>query len=538
MESSVPSAPRIQRTLVVGSGLPVDNLWNWGRRDSEPQGLVNAGLVIKNLTTFEWTPWMAEELPSIDKGSLQVNADGTMVSTWRLRPNITWHDGTPFDSKDFAFGLEVAQDPSFPIGERAIPDVVDRLETPDSRTVVLYYKRVHPAARVLLRNGFGPLPRHIMEPIYRTRDYGAFESTPYWSSQFIGTGPYRVVEFKPGESLEVEAYDGYFLGRAKIDRVVWRIISDRQVMLTNVLTSDVHLTMRESLTFEGGITLKERWEGLGQGKVTLAPSNYMAAAPSTNPWFADVRVRQALLHATDREEIRETLSRGVIDSTHIPLPPQHPLYERVLAGSLKFGFDPQRAEALLRDAGWTRGPDRVLVNAGSERMSFKFQAATGTDEEMVQQAIVGHWRNIGAEIELDNMPARGFDADDQRGRWPGIRMVTLTHDSDDWENVYSSLAIPTEANRWIGRNTFRWTNPEKERLLEDLFAARVYQPERIDELVMSFSRLYTVDLPVLPMRYNIEVNILPRGLIGPTPKYGGAGENSRTWNVHLWDWVE
>jgi hypothetical protein len=100
------------------------------------------------------------------------------------------------------------------------------------------------------------------------------------------------------------------------------------------------------------------------------------------------------------------------------------------------------------------------------------------------------------------------------------------------------LAIPTEANRWIGRNTFRWTNPEKERLLEDLFAARVYQPERIDELVMSFSRLYTVDLPVLPMRYNIEVNILPRGLIGPTPKYGGAGENSRTWNVHLWEWVE
>lgn len=493
---------------------------------------------MKDLSTQDWIPWMAEELPSVDKGSLRVNTDGTMAATWRLRPNITWHDGTPFDTRDFVFGLEVAQDPTFPIGERAIPDIIDRVETPDGRTMILHYKRVHPAARVLLRNGFGPLPRHIMEPLYRGNDRGAFESSPYWTSQFVGTGPYRVVEFKPGESLEVVADDRYFLGRPKIDRVIWRVITDRQVMLTNVLTGEVHLTMRDSMTFEGGMTLKERWESAGQGKVILAPSNYMAAAPSLNPWFENPRVRQALLHATDRDEIRETLSRGVIETTHIPLPPQHPLYQRALAGATRYGFDPQRAEALFRDAGWTRGPDRILTSAAGERMAFKFQAATGTDEELIQQAIVNNWRNAGAEIEIDNMPARGFDADDQRGRWPGFRMVTLTHDPDDWENVYSNLALPTEANRWIGRNAFRWTNPEKERLLTDLFAARVYQPERINDLVVAFTRLYTQDLPVLPVRYNTEVNILPRGLAGPMPKYGGAGENSRTWNVHLWEWLE
>ena len=533
------AAARIQRTLVIAAGVPVDNMTNFGTRDAEVSSLVNAGMVIKDLNTFEWQGWLAAELPSLDRGTLRINPDGTAVSTWRMRPGVTWQDGTPFDTRDWVLGWEIAADPQVPVRERAVAEVIERMETPDSQTLIVHYKRIHPAARVLLRSYIVPIPRHIIEPVYRAGDYQAFEVHPYWSTQFIGTGAYRVVDMRPGEVMEMAAYDNYFLGRPKIDRVTWRIITDPQVMLTNVLTDNVHLTLRSAVTVEGAFTARDQWESTGGGRVILAPTNFMAADPSPqNAWFADVRLRQALMHSMDREEIRETLSRGQIDVTHIPLFPQHPAYPRALASATKFEYSPQRAEALFQQAGWTRGGDGILANQRGERLALEFQAKTGTDEEGLQQAVIGTWRRAGVDITSNNMPSRTMDLEENRGRWPGVRINSGTHDPDDWENYYHSSVIATEANRWIGRNRSGWTAPDKDKVLEDLFAAIVYQPERYDDLVVNFSQLYTRDLPQLPIRYNVEPMTIRRGLLGPLPKYGGPGENSRTWNAHLWEWTE
>ncbi len=538
-EAPAARAP-IQRTLVIASGVAFPSLMSFRTGyDNEPQGLVNAGLSIKDLNTQEWIAWMAEEQPSIDRGTLRVNADGSMVSTWHMRPNISWHDGTPFDTKDIALGLEIAQDPNVPIGSgRALVESIERIETPDSRTAVVYVKRPNLAARVLLRGTVTPMPRHIIEPLYRAGDHQAFEANPYWSTQFIGTGPYRVLDFRPGEVLELGGYADYFLGRPRIDRITWRIITDRQVMLTNVLTNDVHLTLRESLTYEGGLTLKEQWEAAGQGQVNLTPISFISVGLSGINWFDDVRVRRAMLHAIDREEVKETLSRGLIDVAHIPMPPQHPLYQKALAAATKYEYSPQRAEALFQEAGWTRGPDGVLVNARSERLSFEFQARADADEVPVQQALINYWQRAGAEVRTNNQPARVFDQDDYRGRWQGGRTIIATHDPDDWSNRYHSNQIPTEATRWVGQNLARWANPEKDQVLADVFAASIYQPERFEDSVIAFTRLFSQDVPVQPIRYTNEAMTVRTGLIGPTPKYGPAGENARTWNSHLWEWTE
>lgn len=531
--------PRVARTLVVGSGRPVNNLSNMGVRDAEARDVVNASVTNKDLTTFQWYGWLAEDLPSLDKGTLRINADGTMTSTWKMRPNIKWHDGTPFDTRDLAFSVEIARDPNVPIEERTVPELIERMETPDSRTWVVHYKRVHLSGRSIHASYLGVVPRHILEPAYLTRDYTAFEAHPWWSTGFIGTGPYRVVEFRPAELLEVEAVNDYFLGRPKIDRISWRIITDRQVMLSNILTNAVDVTTRDALTFDGALVAREQWEATGQGKVLLAPYNGRAAGLSgLNPWFEDVRVRQALLHAIDREEIKETLYRGLIDVQHIPIVPTHPSYGAALAAATKYEFNAQRAQTLLQQAGWTRGSDGVLVNPRGERFSFEFQAASGSDEELLQHPIAGYWRTVGVETRINNMPLRTLNTEEYRNRWPGARMIATFPDPDNWENRYHSRNIPTEATRWVGENYSRWANPAVDKLLEDLFSANIRQPGRLQDFHVQFSRMFSQELPVHPIRYEVESTTFRTGLVNIYPKYGNPGENSRTWNLHLWEWKD
>lgn len=532
-----PAAPRIERNLVVSTGRLITTLSTLGLRDDEARDVVSAGLVQRNLTNLQWQGWMAEDLPSLEKGTLQLNPDGTMVATWKLRPNIKWHDGTPFDSRDLSFSLELAKDPALPIPERTFPDQVDRVETPDSRTWVVYLKKVHLAGRITNQNYLAVVPRHILEPIYRAGDYPALENHPYWTSGFIGAGPYRVLDFKPAEVLEVEAFDDYFLGRPKIDRMTWRLVGDRQVMLANILTNAVDVTLRDALTWDGALVAKEQWEATGQGKVLLTPTNAQGAGPGLSPLFDDVRVRQALLHAIDREEIKETLSRGLIDVAHIPMVPGYPSYEKVLAAATRYDFNLQRAQTILQAAGWTRGADGVLANQRGERFSFDFEAASGADLELLQAPVADYWRAIGVESRINNMPQRTLDTEEFRNRWPGVRMVTVFSDPGGWDDRYHSSSIPTEATRWIGQNTGRWANPEKDRTLADLFSAHIRQPSQVEDLYVRFAQLYTQDLPQWPIRYTIESTTYRTGLTGVYPKYGGASEYTRTWNVHLWEWT-
>lgn len=435
--------------------------------------------------------------------------------------------------------MEVARDPNVPIEERTVPDLIDRMETPDAATWVVHYKRVHLGGRSIHASYLGVLPRHILEPVYLARDYTAFETHPWWTTGFVGTGPYRVVEFKPAELLEMQAVDDYFMGRAKIDRVTWRIITDRNVMLSNILTNSLDVTTRDALTWDGALVAKEQWEATGQGKVLLAPYNgYAAGLSALNPWFEDLRVRQALMHAIDREEIKETLSRGLIDVAHVPLVPAHPSYTAALAAATRYDFNVSQAQTLLQQAGWARGPDGVLVNGRGERFSFEFQAPSGTDDELLQQPIANYWKAVGVETRINNMPNRTLLTEEFRNRWSGARMISTFPDPDNWENRYHSRNIPTEATRWVGENYSRWATPTVDKMLEDLFVANIRQPDRLTDFHVQFSRIFSQELPVHSIRYNVETTTFRTGLANIYPKYGNPGENSRTWNVHLWEWKD
>jgi peptide/nickel transport system substrate-binding protein len=272
--------------------------------------------------------------------------------------------------------------------------------------------------------------------------------------------------------------------------------------------------------------------------VLLTPTNAQGAGTGLSPWFQDIRVRQALLHAINRDEIKETLSRGLIDVTHIPMVPAHPSYAKALAAATKYDFNPQRARGLLQEAGWIPGADGVLVNQRGERFSFEFRAATGTDTEQLQAPVADNWSTIGLESHINNMSQRTLDTEEFRNRWPGVQMVTVFSDPGNWDDRFNSRFIPTEGNRWTGQNTGRWANPEVDATLGELSRAEILQPSRLEDLYVRFAQLFSHDLPQLPIRYTVESTTYRTGLAKIYPKYGGASVYTRTWNIHEWEWTQ
>src|SRR5438093_1116991 len=186
---SIPGAgQQTERTsLTIGIAQELPHLGNFAGAEQETGDLVNAGLVTRNAATFEDLPWLAESLPALGTDSWVVDPDGTMTTTYHLRSGVLWHDGTPFSSRDIAFGWEVTHDPQVNYLQREVAELITGNETPDDRTLTLPWSKAYPFAYRVFRRHLLPLPRHLMEAPYRAGDYERFEALPYWTREFVGT---------------------------------------------------------------------------------------------------------------------------------------------------------------------------------------------------------------------------------------------------------------------------------------------------------------------------------------------------------------
>jgi peptide/nickel transport system substrate-binding protein len=519
-------------SITIIAGQQLASFGSFRGAGGETNDIVHAGLVTRNAETFEDLPWLAASLPSQSDGTWVVNSDGTMTTTFRLRPNIKWHDGTPFSSHDFVFGYEVATDPKVPYQNTGVVRLMERIEALDDRTVVIHWKRAYPWANTVFQDNLPPLPRHLLEASYRAGE--PLEDQLYWSRGFVGLGPYRVVNFEPDQVLEARAFDDYFLGRPKVDRLIYRVVSDPNVALTNVLSNNTDVALRLALTVENGLTARQRWEAAGEGKVNIVPvAIWYLNLSGMNPWFDDVRVRKALMYGIDREAMNESIFSGIEQVAHVPFSPRRPQYARLEPVVTKYPFDAARAQQLLAEAGWQRGGDGVLVNGRGERMSFEARTTTGQQaSEQLQLAITSYWRTLGVETQINNVTAAVARDDQHRGRWPGANWQGGPVTPEGLYNAYHSSQIPTTENRWSGSNTARWTRSDA--LLDQMWTT--LDRGRWDSLLVELLQQLTDQLPNHPIIYGSDVTTVRKGLQNVGPRYETGEVNSRTWNVHQWQW--
>lgn len=481
-------------------------------------------------------PQLAEQVPSTSSGSWVVRGDGTMQTTYRLRNGITWHDGTPLTSQDFVFALAVHQDPALPINNPSVARQVTRIDTPDDRTLVIEWAKPYPFANAITQEDLGPLPAHILKEVFETNKE-RFVLLPFWKSEVVGTGPFRLERWEPGTQITMRAYEGFYGGKPKIDTLIFRIIPSHSTIVANLLAGTVDGTVLDVIDFNEISLVRNEWEAAGQKPTVVSlPRKFRFLGVQLRPNVAnppeilDVRIRRGLLHAVDRQAMADTLFEGKTPIAESVFPPTDRRWEWMKDVVVTHPNDTRRALELLAQGGWRPGPDGQLLNAAGAKVTFPIWV-TGDPQGEQEMAIVSDsWRRIGVAAEQHVIPTAQQRDRQLRSSFPAFEVTSNPVSFTNITLRFYSTQCPSEANRWTGNNRGCYQTPAMDRIIDGLHGAI----EEVDQrpLYRDFAKQISDDLPGLPLYFKIDSAIFRGGVAGPR---GTSVETSIGWNIQEWD---
>ncbi|MPZ14879.1 MAG: hypothetical protein GEU73_10745 [Chloroflexi bacterium] len=502
------------------------------------------GLVTSDVNSRRPIPRLAARLPSLDDGTIALLPDGRMRVTYPLRTDVTWQDGERFTAQDLDFSYRLNNDAGLPSLQRDVIGQVESAEAPDDATFVLNFKGPHYVGGTLGLRPFWPQPQHILGPAFEryldSKDPGDVVDHPYWTREYVHLGPFRLTEFDPGEGLTLQAYDQYFLGRPKVDMIELRSFSDQNTLFSNLLSGTVDGFPDIALSAELGFQLKERWESSGEGAVHMKPGITWFLAPQwrpdvqTEPANLDRRVRAALYHALDREALSEGLQGGHSElAAWSLLPPGDQFYDATRDALRPYAYDPGRAQAILREAGWTPGSDGILRHSSDGRTYRNAIWTTpGRDREIA--AFAAYWRQIGIEMEELTLGAAQVRDLEYRAQYPSWE--SSARGSSD--AILGRMDPPpaSAATRWVGeRGGF------EDQRAYDLNARYRASLSATDQAraMKAVSDYVASELPFLILYYVPDHVGIRNGIKAFADTDGGA-EGARpfgtyTRNAHLWE---
>lgn len=493
----------------------------------------NAALEVKDARGVA-VPQLAEALPSLHSDSWRVFADGRMETSYRLKPNVTWHDGARLTAEDFVFAWRLYADPAFGLTGIVPINHVEEVLAPDARSILIRWRALYPDAGVLGNTGLPPLPRHILEQPYRELDAAAFANQPFWIRDYVGLGAYQIDRWEPGSFIEGTAFDGYVLGKPKIERLRAAFIGDTNTLIASILAGDVHFLTDFTLGYTDGVTLEQQWQDSKAGVVNYYPLiiriSLIQLRPEllSNPLQLDPRVRKAIAHGIDVGTAFEVITGGKGALTVAPMNPDDDFYPVVERSIAKYPYDPRRARLLLDEVGLVRGGDRMYQTAGGEPFVIDYSYAIQTDNQREHEIFTASLRETGIGTRSRALSAVNLRDPTMTKLFPGL---SATSGAGAF-SIFTSRQIPTLQNGYNGSNNGGWVNADFERLV-DAFNSTLEPSERA-KLVASMARIWGEDLPAIPHYFNTVVNVWSASLSGVTARTrtGVAPLD----HVYLWEW--
>jgi peptide/nickel transport system substrate-binding protein len=495
--------------------------------------LVHAGMATID-PKGQLRPQLAEAAPSTENGLWRVFADGRMETTWHIKPDARWQDGRPVTADDFRFTVQVAQDREIAVFREAIHDSIQDATVVDPRTVSVTWSKPYIAAdRLFTSETSMPLPRHLLEGAFSDAKAG-FAQLPYWNERFVGAGPYRLRDWVAGSHLILAAFDGYALGRPRIDEIEIRFIPDPNALAATVLAGAVELTLGRGLDVEQAVRIRDQW---GEGKMEVSSLNWLVLWPQhVNPNPAavtDPTFRRALLHAIDRQQLVDTLMAGVTSVAHSYLSPDDPDYRDVESRVVRYEFDPRRSGQMIEGLGYTRGSDGIFRDPAGQRLSLEPRTTAGDLlREKVLLAVADDWQRIGVAAEPYIIPRQRAQDQEYRATFPAFELVRQPNTNAAIASLHSRAARLPE-NNYVGvggTNYARYMNPQFDALI-DRFFVTIPRAERVRVLGDIVNHI-SDQLTAMGVFYAANPS-----MIGNRLRNAGARTqySTESWNAHEWD---
>jgi len=435
-------------------------------------------------------------------------AEDGMSLTLNLRKNAVFHDGKPVTSADVAFSI-MAIKANHPFQTMLGP--VEKVDTPDAHTAIVRMSKPHPAIVLAMSPALCPiLPKHVYG------DGQDLKAHPRNSADVVGSGPFRFVEFKPGQRVVLERFDKFFLpGKPYLDKVIININPDTSTLMLGLERGDIQMlpfasvpTDLRRLKDNAQMSLTPRgYEGIG-------PLNWLAFNLERKP-LSDVRVRKAIAHAIDKNFVTKALMGGFATPADGPIVASSPF---AVPDVVRYPLDLKKAAALLDEAGHKAG-------SNGERFKLTIHYLPGADDQQktVAEYVRGQLKKIGIAVEV--RPSADF---------PAWAKTMAAHDFDMSMDIVFNWGDPiigvhrtylsTNIRPIVWTNTQSYRNQQVDELLNT--AGGLLDPTKRKAYYATFQKIVTDELPiqfinVIPYHTaaSKKVGNVPASIWGPMSPY-------------------
>ncbi|MCH9056715.1 ABC transporter substrate-binding protein [Synechococcus sp. PCC 6716] len=409
-------APRANQLVSAVTADP--KTFNYALSQESPNvfGYLYSGLVQENGLTGELEPALAE--------SWQVKSE-TLEIVFQLRPNLKWSDGEPLTSEDVVFTYnEVYFNPEIPTSSRDIlrigpQGLLPTVTAQGDRQVT--FKLPEPFAPLLRNTGLPILPAHKLRSAVQERDRnGRLKFLSLWGTdtdprEIVGNGPFVMDRYINNQRLIFRRNPYYWRSPLpRIERYIWQIVESTDTAMLQFRSGGLDVFAVTADMF----SLLKREETPGQFRIyNSGPSTgtvYIAfnlnrgkrngkplVDPVKSDWFNEVRFRQAVAYALDRQRMINTIYQGLGEPQHSTIAPQSPFYFSPEAGLPTYTYQPEKAKELLQAAGFRYNAQGQLFDAKGNRVRFSLITNAGNKiREALATQIQQDLGAIGMQVDL------------------------------------------------------------------------------------------------------------------------------------------
>jgi len=484
-------------------------------------------------------PILAAEIPSTRNGG--VAADGKSV-TWKLKRGVQWHDGKPFTADDAVFNWEYATDPaSAAVTIGSYQNV--KVEKLDSFTIRVLFSKPTPFwADAFVGTRGMIIPKHLFEP-YK----GAKSREAPANLKPVGTGPYKFVDFKPGDMVRGQINAAYHEpNRPYFDSIEMKgggdaVSAARAVMQTG------EFDYAWNVQVEDEILQRLEKDGKGRANIVVGGNIEHIQLNLTDPWtevegerssaktkhpsLSDTAVRDALNLLVDRQAVQDHIygRTGVATRNFLNNP------VRFRSKNTKWEFSIDKANQVLEAAGWKRGSDGIRAKDG-KKLKFVFQTSINAPRQKTQAIIKQACQKAGIDLELKAIAASVYFSSDVGNPdtytkfYCDLQMYNTTMTQPDPElfmDQFCSWQLATKENKWQGRNITRWKSEEYDKAYRA--AEGELDPVKRAALFMRMNDLAIEARAVIPVVFRPRVGAVSNKLRVPV-----SGWDNDFWLLKDW----